>query len=296
VRDRSIGLRGPAVPLAVVLVAACVTVRAGPDECAPLARQLKMAALDGLWGGVLEDAGKLLECDPRGANAEKAHFYRARALDKLRRREQALDAYGDFLSRYCRQESDAILCEDARVSMFSMARAMVDSGTDSGLEILVGGLKANDIYSRIFAGIQISQLRGREEAKAKALPVLTEAYRLEDDPDFQNEICLAIIRIDPAQCGQGTTTPKPDRPEPTWIRARVFDCLNDREKVNVNLPFSFAKAVIESLGPEIMSEISDAGVDLENLWESLKNMERHQVFEMTIQDEGRCEEYEVWFE
>ena len=36
--------------------------------------------------------------------------------------------------------------------------------------------------------------------------------------------------------------------------------------------------------------------DIENLWESLKKLDAHQKFEFKIDDGGRCEEIELWFE
>jgi hypothetical protein len=181
--------------------------------------------------------------------------------------------------------------------MFSLARDLLErEGHEGSLNILVQGLKAGDSYTRIFAAIQISQLRESKDAKNKALPTLVEAYRLEDDADFRNEICLAIMRIDPSKCGEGSATLKPDRPEPTFIRARVYDCASNKEKVSVNMPFSFAKAVIESISPNLLDQIKEEGIDIENLWESLKKLDAHQKFEFKIDDGGHCEEIELWFE
>jgi len=281
--------------LAVALVAGGAAAQA--SECETLPKLLKMDALDQRWGGVLEDADKLLACEPNGPNASQAAFYRARALDRLRRPGEAVAAYQLFLQGNCAAAGeDSILCSDARVALLSLAGEQVSKGDASQLRILLDGLKGPDPYSRVFAGIQVSKLTGAKEAKAQALPVLVEGYRLEDDKAFRNEICLAIIRIDPSKCGGGTSGKGSSRPEPQWIKVRVFDCKNNVEKVKVNMPFSFAQALLESLGPEVMTEIKKQGFDLDNLWDSLKKMGPEQVFKLEINNSGDCENIEVWFE
>jgi hypothetical protein len=271
------------------------------SECDALPRQLKLDALDQRWGGVLEDADKLLACDPQGPSAVQAAFYRARALDRLRRPPEALAAYDAFLKQSCGGTGeDSILCSDARVGQLSLAGEQVAKGDAAQMKVLVDGLKGRDPYGRVFAGIQISKLSGdvsgAKEAKAQALPVLVEGYRLEDDKSFRNEICMAIIRIDPSKCGGGNGGKGTGAPEPQWIKVRVFDCKQNVEKVKVNMPFSFARAVIESMGPEVMTEVKKQGFDLENLWKSLQKMGPEQVFRLEINDSGECEKIEIWFE
>lgn len=270
-------------------------VRAG--ECETLPRQLKNEVLDQRWGGALEVADKLLACDPQGPGAPQAAFYRARALDRLRRPPEALAAYAAFLKQYCGDTGeDSILCSDARVGQLSLAGEQVTKGDAAQMKVLLDGLKGRDPYARVFAGIQISRLSGAKEAKAQALPVLVEGYRLEEDKSFRNEICLAIIRIDPSKCGGGNGGKGGDHPEPQWIKVRVFDCKQNVEKVKVNMPFSFAKAVVESLGPEVLTEVKKQGFDLDNLWKSLQKMGPEQVFRLEINDSGQCENIEIWFE
>jgi hypothetical protein len=268
-----------------------VAAPAAAADCAPLARQLKLSALDQMWGAVLEDADKLLACD---AGAAQARFYRARALDRLRKRADAAEAYEDFMRKDCRGAANDFLCEDARVSHTSLLKERVTSegcGSEA-MDQLLKGLTTGDPYSRIFTAMELSKLPRCDDAKAKALKVLLEAQRLEEDTDFRNEICLAIIRIDPSKCS-GTTD---NDDGPAFIKVRVFDCNAERVKVSVNMPFSFARAVMESLGPEILDQIKEEGFDIENLWDSISKLGPKQKFQMKIDDDNRCEEIEVWFE
>lgn len=277
----------------LLLLASSPAVRAA--DCSALARQLSSEVLDRRWGGALEVADLLLECDPRGPNAAKASFYRARALQQLRRLDDAFPAYEEFLHDHCRVGNNPVLCEDATVSLYTLAGDLVSKGESRYLRVLTDGLTTGEPYSRTFAAIQIAKLPKNEEAKQKAIDVLVEAYRLEEDPDFQNEICLAILKIDPSKCGGRAGRPG-NRQEPQWIKVRVFDCARNVEKVKVNMPFSFAKAVIESLGPEVLDAIRAEGFDVENLWEALRKMGPEDVFKLQINDGGRCEDYEIWFE
>ena len=279
------------VPLSL-LAAALPAVAA---DCDALARQLRVEALDQAWGAVHQTASRLLECDPDGPYAEKASFYRARALDRRRQVDEAFAAYRAFLDTYC-GGTGSFLCEDATVSLYTLAAGRVAKGEDEKLQVLLDGLRAGDFYSKVFAGIQISKLPAHPGAKKRALPVLIEAHKLEDDRDFRNEICLSIIRIDPAECGGGGGRPRAEFPDAQWIKVRVWDCIEQKEKVKVNLPLSFAQAVIESLGEEVMREIRAQGFDLENLWESLKRMNHKDKITISIDEEGSCEEIEIWFE
>ncbi len=284
-----VGLRIPVGLVALLAVAA----PAAAADCAPLARQLKLSALDQMWGAVLEDADKLLACD---AGAAQARFYRARALDRLRTRDEELAAYEVFMRKEFRGSANEFLCEDARVSHTSLLKERVtrEGCGSEAMDQLLKGLTTGDPYSRIFTAMELSKLPRCDDAKAKALKVLLEAQRLEEDTDFRNEICLAIIRIDPSKCS-GTSDSAADD-GPSFIKVRVFDCNAERVKVSVNLPFSFARAVMESLGPEILDQIKDEGFDIENLWDSISKLGPKQKFQMKIDDDHRCEEIEVWFE
>ena len=265
----------------------------GRADCAGLVRRLKLGAMDQMWGGVLEDSNNILRgCD--GAPAEMASYYRARALDRLRRHDQALPAYREFLDEYC-VSGESFLCEDATVSLYSLAAERVRKGDPDKVKILLEGLRAGDFYTKVFAGIQIAKLPGNDAAKEKALPLLVEAYRLEDDRNFQNEICLAIIQVDPTKCGGGAAG-SPGDEDPSWIRVRVWDCHEKIEKVKVNLPFSFAAAAIEALGPEILHGIEAEGFDLENMWASLRKLQPNERFSISINDDDQCMDIEIWFD
>lgn len=279
---------------AVLMVLLTAAVPASAAECTSQARQLKLSALDQMWGAVIEDAQKLLDCDPGAAHAR---FYNARALDRLRRRAEAADAYEAFMRQDCRGAANEFLCEDARVSHTSLLKERVtrEGCGSEAMDQLLKGLSTGDPYSRIFTAMELSKLPRCDDAKARALAVLLEAQRLEDDTDFRNEICLAIIRIDPAKCSGGTSRNAGDD-GPSFIKVRVFDCNAERVKVSVNMPFSFARAVMESLGPEILDQVKAQGFDIENLWDSLRKLGPNQKFELKIDDAHRCEEVEVWFE
>jgi hypothetical protein len=278
------------------LLALLASTAVAAEDCEAIARRMSVAALDQMWGGVLEDASSYLESCAGGPQAEKAAFYKARALDRLRRFDLAFPAYRSFMDRFCPRGGESFLCEDATVSLYTLAADRVAKGEADKLQILLDGLRSGDFYSKVFAGVQISKLPSHPDAKAKALPVLVEAHRLEDDPDFRNEICLAILRIDPSQCGGGPGRPGAGLPEPQMIRVRVWDCNAQKEKVSVNLPFSFARAAIESLGPEILNEVEAQGFDLENAWETLKKLKPNERFQLSIHEEDECLEVEIWFE
>ena len=138
--------------------------------------------------------------------------------------------------------------------------------------------------------------RIESRAKKRALPVLVEAYKLEDDADFRNEICLAIIKIDPSECGGGSGRTGPELPEAQWIKVRIWDCNANKEQVKVNMPLSFAQAVLESLGEPVMEEFRARGFDLENLWESLRRMNYRDKISISIDEGEECQEIEIWFE
>ncbi len=292
--DRPFSSGGPGLRIPVGLLALlAVAAPAAAADCAPLARQLKLSALDQMWGAVIEDADKLLACD---AGAAQARFYRARALDRLRKRAEAVAAYEVFMRKDCRGAANEFLCEDARVSHTSLLKERVTSegcGSEA-MDQLLKGLTTGDPYSRIFTAMELSKLPRCDDAKAKALKVLLEAQRLEEDTDFRNEICLAIIRIDPSKCSGTSDNAEDDGP--SFIKVRVFDCKAERVKVSVQMPFSFARAVMESLGPEILDEIKEDFVDIENLWESISKLGPDQKFQMKIDNDDKCEEVEVWFE
>lgn len=267
-----------------------------------LMRKIKEDVFDERWAEVLESARELIEGYPGSSSMARTMIYRARALEKLGRDDEAMEAYGQFVEKF---PGEILLREDALISQMGLAKRMVLSGRKEAVEILVDGLREKG-YPKIYAAIQLSFLDFRP-GHSKALPILKECAEGEQDAEVRNECTLAILRIDPTaleyrtnRMAPGPSSDEGPAPapggEPKLIRLQVRDKVTDKITVAVNLPVAFAEALLGSLSEleqgRVVDELKARGYDINNLWKSLKTLGKQTLVEIET-EEARIK---VWLE
>jgi hypothetical protein len=258
-------------------------------------RQIKSDVFDEKWDALLDHCDQFIAAFPKSSSLPRTYYYRAKALQHLTGRDQdALTAYGEFVDRF---PGETLLREDALISRFSLAKSLWLKGTKDAINILMKGLTETG-YPRVYAAVQISHL-DNVPARARALPVLKDCATGEKDAEVRNECTLAILRIDPNSLPKAV--PPPDTvtsaaAEPKLIRLEVREKSTGKVKVAVNLPVAFAEALLQSLSEfdrgQVTDELKNRGIDVNNIWKSLKTLGRQTLVQIDTEDEN----IRVWLE
>jgi hypothetical protein len=286
------------VGLALALAAALLAAD-GSEEA--LFRKVKVDTFDRNWSAVLRGCEEILAMFPDGPSAPQAAFYRARALSRIPGREaEAPQAFRRFLDAY---PGEKVLVEEAWASLITLAcdpRAPSAAGC-AGL--LREGLASPSRYISTLAAIRAGDVRD-DEVRRLALAMLKKSYGEQTDPEIRNEILIAILKIDPKQVPPpGPPEPSPPRPpaagkkkSPALIRMTVFNKVDKRYEVKVNLPLAFARmlldAVDETNRQDLRREARTKGIDLDEIFEAIEKQGAGKLLELD-DEESRIE---IWIE
>jgi hypothetical protein len=277
--------------LALTLVAAGL---AGPARAADpeLARKAKALFFDrqyaqarDAWQGVLRQS--------RGAEADQAAFWIARASESLGESERAFKEYGAFLAR---RPADKALVEEARTNRVGLAAQLYKAGQRQHLDLLTTALDDPSRTVRYYAALQLANL-GPSVGK-RAIPLLCRIVREEKDEDLVDRAKLAMLKLDPqSACLQSSVRaeaqPGPPRAEGRMLRVRIFEKGLTRPKVTVNLPMALADLLFKSLPEDAKRELWRKGYDADNFWAQLKKLEPTEIIDIEG-DEG--EKIQIWIQ
>lgn len=284
-----------------VVAAAPATVAAASEGEEELFRKVKVAVFDQDWPAALSGCEEILARFPASPAASQAAFNRARALSHLPGREaEAAAAYRRFIARY---PGDRLLVEESWSGIFSLACDPRRQSTAGCASTLLEALDSPSVYGATLAAIRAGDTRD-EAVRRRALPILKRALDTQTDPDIRNEILIAILKIDPRQVplpvpGAGGGPPAPPAgaaPPPSLIRMTVFNKMEKRYELKVNLPVAFARMLVESLDEEdragLKEEAKKQGVDLDDIFEAIQKQGAGRFLDVDT-PESRIE---IWIE
>jgi len=277
--------------LALTLVAAGL---AGPARAADpeLARKAKALFFDrqyaqarDAWQGVLRQS--------RGAEADQAAFWIARASESLGESERAFKEYGAFLAR---RPADKALVEEARTNRVGLAAQLYKAGQRQHLDLLTTALDDASRTVRYYAALQLANLG--PSAGKRAIPMLCRIVREEKDEDLVDRAKLAMLKLDPqSACLQSSVRaearPGPERVEGRMLRVRILKKGLAGPKVTVNLPMALADLLFKSLPEDAKRELWRKGYDADNFWAQLKKLGPTEIIDIEG-DEG--EKIQIWIE
>jgi len=285
-------MRTARVIAAFVLVAAGLPVlaRAADPELARKAKALffdrQYAEARAAWQAALQGS--------RGAEADQAAFWIARASESLGEPERAFREYGAFLAR---RPADKALVEEARTNRVGLAAQLYKSGQRQHLDVLTTALDDPSRTVRYYGALQLASL-GPEVGK-RALPILCRIVDEEKDEDLVDRAKLAVMKVDPkSPCLQSTSVKAEGRVgtahgDGRILRVRVFEKGASRAKVTVNLPMALADLLFKSLPEEAKHNLRLKGYDADNFWNQLKKLGPTQIIDIEG-DEG--EKIQIWIE
>ena len=142
-------------------------------------------------------------------------------------------------------------------------------------------LDGRDKALRYFSALKISYISDKGVC-GKAVPVLKEILRSEEDEELRNRASIALLRCDPklAQDPDLNAVRSSRRGPNRSIRVVVIE--EGVEVAKLNLPLSLARAISQLIPDEARRELRREGIDPENLVEELMRM--RDILEVKTQD------------
>lgn len=298
-RGRPVAARAVAAALSLVLASAATGAPATEDE---LFRQVKVAVFDQDWTQVLRDCEEILKLYPSGSTAPQAAFYRARALTRIPGREaEGVRAFREFVAAH---PSDRVMVEQAWAALFGSACEARGAPRPDCRVVLKEGLDNSSRYVATLAAIRASDTTDAD-LRRRALVTLKKAYDAQTDSDIRNEILIAILKIDPKQVPPPEPAKSPSPPvsgrsaskgAPSLIRMSIYNKVEKRYELKVNLPVAFARMLIEAMGDdqklEIQKEARQKGIDLDDIFEAIEKSGAGKLLEADSEDSH----IEIWIE
>jgi tetratricopeptide (TPR) repeat protein len=243
----------------------------------------KYAEARAAWQQVLTSA--------RGADADTAAFWVARASEQLGEHERAYKEYEAFLAR---KPANRTLAEEARTNRVGLAARLYKDGKKQYLPVLHGALADPSKTVRYYAALQSCGLGA--EAGKPALPLLKSMVQTESDEDLVQRAKLCLLRLDPQALSSVPASTAPPRAgeggRARMLKVRISE--HGQRKVSVEVPLALAEIVFKSLPEEAKRELRKKGYgDPEHFWEELMKLGPTKVIDVEG-DEG--ENIQIWIE
>jgi tetratricopeptide (TPR) repeat protein len=245
----------------------------------------KYAEARATWQQVLASA--------RGAEADTAAYWIARASEQLGEHERAFKEYEAFLAR---KPANRALAEEARTNRVGLAARLSKDDRRRYLPVLHAGLDDPSKTVRYYAALQSCGLGA--EAGKPALPLLKAMVETETDEDLVQRAKLCLLRLDPRALSDVTPPSAAPGRRAEWgrgrmLKLRIFE--HGRRKVSVEVPLALAAIVFKSLPDEAKRELRQKGYgDPERFWEELVKLGPTQIIDVEGDDPG--ERIQIWIE
>jgi hypothetical protein len=258
-----------------------------------LARKAKALFFDRQYAQA-RDAWQAVLGQSRGAEADQAAFWIARASESLGESERAFGEYGAFLAR---RPADKALVEEARTNRVGLAAQLYKAGKRQHLGVVTAGLDDPARTVRYYAAFQLANL-GPDVGK-RAIPVLQRIITEEKDEDLVDRAKVYLLKLDPRSLSRVEPGVSAEgragapRAEGRMLRVRIYERGGGRAKVTVNLPMALADLLFKSLPEDAKRELWRKGYDADNFWAQLKKLGPTEIIDIEG-DDG--EKIQIWIQ
>ena len=280
--------------MAAVLLLAAASLAGHARAADPeLSRKAKALFFDRQYADAREAWQSVLQAS-RGAEADQAAFWIARASESLGEAERAFKEYGAFLAR---RPADKALVEEARTNRVGLAAQLYKAGQRQHVDVIYAGLDDPARTVRYYAAFQLATLG--PDAGKRAIPVLRRIVAEEKDEDLVGRAKLYLFKLDPQALSgieprvSAEGRPGPSRADGRMLRVRMFEKGVSHAKVTVNLPMALADLLFKSLPEEAKRDLRLKGYDADNFWEQLKKLGPTQIIDIEGEDGERIQ---IWID
>jgi tetratricopeptide (TPR) repeat protein len=237
------------------------------------------------------EAWRQVLASARGADADTAAYWVARASEQLGEHERAFEEYDAFLAR---KPANRTLAEEARTNRVGLAARLYKDGNKRYLGVLHEALGDASKTVRYYAALQSCGLGA--EAGKPAIPLLKTMVQTEADEDLVQRAKLCLLRLDPQALSAVPRSAAPARPGETsrvrMLKVRIIE--HGQRKVSVEVPLALAEIVFKSLPEEAKRELRKKGYgDPEHFWEELMKLGPTQVIDVESEPGERVQ---IWIE
>jgi tetratricopeptide (TPR) repeat protein len=239
--------------------------------------QAKVLMFDKKWEEARVVFQRVVRDFPSSGVVPQAYFFNARCLQLQGRFREAIPAYQDFLTRY---PSEPFLPAEARNAVVEMSASLFEKGDGSYKDLLLAGLGDSRKEVRYFTALRCSYLED-SQLNSRVVPVLREITREERERDLVDRARIALLRIDPKSLSAPEQAEKPTKDDARstgkstdtrLFHLQVIEEGNSEPRVELNIPVSLAQLAIAALDESTRREMRKKGIDVDNIWESLKRM------------------------
>lgn len=263
-----------AVILVIMMVLLCGTAARG-DTIEESYAKAKLYLFDKQWEKALDVLDDLINRYPDQKFDRPFLFYRAKSLIGLNQLNRALTDLEEFVARTTNQT----LKQDAIVEMIDLnSRLYKQFKERQYLETALKYLKEKEKFIRYYSALELSYLKEKDVA-SKAVPVLKEIIRQEENEELINRAKLALMRIDPRYLQE---TARESDLEDALLKITVFDKIKKKFTMEISIPFALVKMALDSLPDEVSREFSDQDIKLDTIMDII--MEKREVFKMETQE------------
>jgi tetratricopeptide (TPR) repeat protein len=244
-----------------------------------LFNQGKILIFDKKWADAREVFRRVISEFPKSPVVPQAYYYIARCFQFQGNEVEAIQSYEHFLQLY---PGEPFLPAEARNAVVELSATLIERGNPEYRNRIIDALSNPDKDVRYFAAIRSSRLKDRHIA-SMAIPVLREIVRNEGEPELTDRARIALLRLDPKALGKPQVEAQADppkresKPASKASKERLFHVLVLQEgmaqpKVELSLPVSLAQLAIAALDESAKAEIRKKGIDIDHVWESLRNL------------------------
>ncbi len=209
---------------------------------------------------------------PRSTQTPQAYYLMARCLQLQGKDEEAIQGYELFLKMY---PNEPFLPAEAHNSIVELAASLLEKGNPSYRDRLLAAMSDPKKEVRYFAAIRSSYLNDRH-ISSMAVPVLKEIVRKETERELVDRARIALLRLDPKALSPQVESPerqKSEKPRETrMFHIVVYKQGQSQPVVELNIPASLAQLAIAALDESAKKELKKKGIDVDNVWESLKGI------------------------
>jgi len=253
----------------------CVEAAAGAKD-QEIFNQGKIAIFDKNWEGARAIFQRVIHEFPQSPLVPQAYYFIARCYQFQGKDKEALHAYDLFLQKY---PDEPFLPGEARNAAVELSASLVEKGDPAYRNHLISSLSDPRKEVRYFAAIRCSRLKDSQIASLTA-PVLRDIVRTESEGELADRARIALLRLDPKGLSAQAEAPPKPKAGKTEKRQKggdermfhlvVYKAGSSQPAVELNLPVSLAQLAIAALDESSKAELRKKGVDVDNVWESLK--------------------------
>jgi tetratricopeptide (TPR) repeat protein len=221
----------------------------------------RLALFDRKWDRAIKELDRLTELYPETRYYTQVLFYKGKCYKEKNENKKALDYYNGFL----KVSDNESLIEEALAVTIDLHFQLYERGEIGHIDKVIRLLKSKYESVKYFAAFKLSYAKDKRVA-AKAVEVLKQIIREDEDKALVDRAKIALMRIDPRYLKDISKTKKP---EYSMLVIRAYDKKNKKETFSLSLPIALARLALEAIPEKEKELIKKEGYDLDKILDTV---------------------------